>query len=457
MISRLILALSIGFSGTQASLASPEPSTAALSLETVYQLAVDQAPSLAIAQYRVDSAEAQSADARGSLLPQLSLFGEWSENKISYDGSLSALYGRQNYPGERYGFQARQALFNVAAFREMQRRRTLFDRSESDLSVAKMELIMVVTNAYLSVLIADDTVKQFAMESEALQKQLKEAEALYARALLPLTQVLETQTRSETVKADLIEAEGNAAIAREELTEIIGQRNFELMPIADSITLLARMASPEQAVAQALENSPAVSAAEEGRDAAELGVKREKGSWWPEVSLVVNQQYSDVGFDNQTSPARTTDSVSISVSYPLIRGGSGSARIRGAWADYYVAKEELIGTKRLVETQTRSALVRLDAAEKRVRAAQQALDTSEVTVTATQKSVKAGTARVTDVLLALAQRTRAQGDRLFANQQRIMAWLELELMMGNAPDTVAPVLSDALLSKAAVSATTLSQ
>ena len=76
---------------------------------------------------------------------------------------------------------------------------------------------------------------------------------------------------------------------------------------------------------------------------------------------------------------------------------------------------------------------------------------------ATQKSVKAGTARVTDVLLALAQRTRAQRDRLFANQQRIMAWLELELMMGHAPDTVAPVLSDALLSTAAVSATTVSQ
>ena len=85
----------------------------------------------------------------------------------------------------------------------MQRRRTLFDRSESDLAVAKIELIMLVTSAYLSVLVADDTVKQFAMESEALQKQLEEAEALYARALLPLTQVLETQTRSETVKSHI--------------------------------------------------------------------------------------------------------------------------------------------------------------------------------------------------------------------------------------------------------------
>ena len=85
MIFRLILALWIGLFGTQITLAAPQPSTAALSLEAVYQLAIDQAPSLAIAKYQVDSAEAQRADARGSLLPQLSLFGEWSENKLSYD------------------------------------------------------------------------------------------------------------------------------------------------------------------------------------------------------------------------------------------------------------------------------------------------------------------------------------------------------------------------------------
>jgi outer membrane protein TolC len=90
-------------------------------------------------------------------------------------------------------------------------------------------------------------------------------------------------------------------------------------------------------------------------------------------------------------------------------------------------------------------------------AAQQALDAANVNVSAAQKSVKAGAARVTDVLFALAQRTRAQRDRFFAEQQRIMAWLELELITGSEPGAVAPVLSDALLSTAAVSATVAGQ
>ena len=428
-----------------------------MSLEIIYGLAVDHAPSLAIAQFRSQAAKAESAEARGAVLPQLSLFGEWSENNLSYDGPLTAVYGEQDYPGERYGFQARQTLFNMSQFREVQRRDALFDRSENDIAQAEIELLAQVADAYLTVLIADNTVTQFRVESEALQKQLDEAKALYSRALIPLTQVLETQTRSETVTADLIEAEGDAAIARERLTELIGIRDFKLMDIAEAVVLTARMATPEQAVAEALQNSPAVAAAKDNVAAAEFAIKREKGSWWPEVSLIFNQQYSDVGFDNLTSPPRTTESVSIAVNYPLIQGGAGAARIRGAWAEYYATKEELEGVKREVETQTRSAWVRLNAANKRIVAAQQAVDTATVNVTAAQKSVKAGTARVTDVLFALAQRTRAQRDRFYAEQQRIMAWLELELITGSTPSAVAPLLSDALLSTAAVSATAAGQ
>ena len=259
------------------------PSSAALSLEAAYQLATDQRV-LAIAQYRVDSAEAQMAEARGAVLPQLSLFGEWSENNLRYDGALGALYDDQDYPGERYGFQARQTLFNMSQFRELQRRDALFDRSGSDLAQAEIELLAQVTDAYITVLVADNTVSQFQVESEALEKQLAEAQALYSRALIPLTQVLETQTRSETVKADLIEAEGGAAIARERLTELIGVRDFELMDIAEEVSLTARMVTAEQAVAEALLNSPAVAAAEDSADAAEFGIKREQGSWLPEVS-----------------------------------------------------------------------------------------------------------------------------------------------------------------------------
>ena len=155
-----LLTILLGLSSGQA-LANSEPSVPTMSLEAVYALAVDHAPSLAIARYRVDSAKALSSEARGAVLPQVSLFGEWSENTLSYSGPGAGLYADQDYSGERYGVSVRQTVFNMSRFREIQRRGALFDRSESDLALAEIELLAEVTDAYLRVVIADETVKQF--------------------------------------------------------------------------------------------------------------------------------------------------------------------------------------------------------------------------------------------------------------------------------------------------------
>ena len=72
-----------------------------------------------------------------------------------------------------------------------------------------------------------------------------------------------------------------------------------------------------------------MAAAKENIEAAQFGIKKEQGAWWPEVSDI-QPQFSDVGFDNLTSP-RTTESVSIAVHYPLVQGGAGVAN-QGAWA-----------------------------------------------------------------------------------------------------------------------------
>ena len=145
MIART-LSVVIGLWAFQ-SVANAQAIDSAMSLETAYSFAMDQAPSLAMARYRVDSAEAQSAVARGSVLPQLSLFGEWSENTLSYDGPLSAIYSEQDYPGERYGFQVKQTVFSMARFREVQRNDRLVDRSKFDLDQAEIDLLGAVTRA----------------------------------------------------------------------------------------------------------------------------------------------------------------------------------------------------------------------------------------------------------------------------------------------------------------------
>ena len=55
---------------------------AEFSLQEAYELARDSYPQLAIARLRVDGAEADKDEAQGRFFPQVSLFGEWSQNKV---------------------------------------------------------------------------------------------------------------------------------------------------------------------------------------------------------------------------------------------------------------------------------------------------------------------------------------------------------------------------------------
>ena len=434
-LAGLLLLLPLLFLAPQVNAAS------AITLLEAYDRARDSAPELAIARYRVDGAESQRDVAKGRVMPQVSVFGQWSENRVEYRGGLIP---DQRYPGERYGFQASQSLINMSNWMEYDRQKALVDVSEQELKVTESQLLGALAEAYLNVLLSDADLAQFETELEALEQQLEEANALYERSLLPITQVLETQTRADTLRADVIAARGQSAIARENLIALVGTRDIEAMAIAERVSLSSTAGSAADAAIMAFESSPEVAAAEEAVLAARKSIAREKGSWVPNVDLIVSSQYSDVGFDNLTSPPRTSDSIQISVNYPLFEGGAGSARLRGAWAEFYTAQQQVEAAKRAGETRARSAWVQLQAASERVNAARQAVKTSKTNLDASRKAVKAGTARVTDVLLAMAQNTRAERDLSAARFQRAMGWLELELATGVDPVVLAPRLSNAL-------------
>ena len=415
------------------------------SLLDVYNLARESDTNLAIARFQVDGASAQRDIARGKFFPQVSLFADLSQNKVRYeDGPLEQLPA-QEYPGERYGLQLRAPLFNMRSFREYERQDALVDQATEQLAVAESELLGSVVQAYLLALLTAETVQRFQAELTALEKQLEEANALYERSLLPVTQVLETQTRVDGLQADLVDAEGQADLAAEQLALLIGVRGIKLRSVSDHISLMSNVGDVEQAAEVAIGSDPAVAAANDALNAARKGISRERGSWFPEVDFVYTSQYSDVGFDNLTSPPRSSESYSISMRYPLFEGGAGSARLRAAWAEFYSAQQGVEAAKRQASSRAIAAWLNLQTASKRIQAARQASKTAGVNVEAAQRAVRVGTARVTDVLIALAQNTRAKRDLSEARFQRVVGWLELELATGADPEILATRLSDALL------------
>ncbi len=424
--------------------ASAEKSVDSISFGDAYLLARDSNPQLAIAGYKVDGMRAERDVARGTFLPQVSIFGDWSENKVRYEASALSQLPSQDYPGERYGLQLRSPLLNMKAYREYERQGALVGQSERELEVAESQLLSLVVEVYLNLLLAKENLTQLESELAALERQLEEATALYDRSLLPITRVLETQTRLDILGADIINARGGVALSEQRLAQLVGLEHAEPMQIEERIALMSTLRNADQAVVLALQFDAATAAARKGVSAAQKAVEREKGSWWPNIDFIYTSQYSDVGFDNLTSPPRSSESYSVSIRYPLFEGGAGSARLRAAWAGYYSAQQNLEATRRETEGRARTAWVNLEVATKREEATRQSVATADTNLDATRKAVRAGTANVTDVLMALAQRTRARRDLTEARFQRAMGWVELMLVTGEDPVALAAKLSAAL-------------
>lgn len=413
-----------------------------LSLIDAYNLARANATDLAIARYRLDGAEAERDVALGQILPQASLFGQWSKNKVDFDiGPASYV---EDYRGERYGFQVKQPLINVAAGQEVRRFNEIYRQSQENLSVAESTLVSDLVEAFFNVLLADTQVVQLQSELTALESQLEEATALHARSLLPVMEVLETQTRLDSLRSDVIKATGDLAIAKESLITLTGTRGAEPQSIQENISLMSRFSSPEDVVSLAIQSNPEMAAAEAAVKAAKLGVDRERGRWIPNIDLTYSYQFSDVGFDNLASPPRDSTTIAVGFNYPLFEGGAGAARLRGAWSEYYVAKAQMDATRLTLEARARSSWLNLQSLSEYLVASRQAVKSAEVNVDAVLKATKAGTARPSEVLVALARNTRANLEASAAKLKFAAGWLEVELASGSDPELLVKSLSSAL-------------
>lgn len=414
------------------------------SLLEVYEIARQSDPGLGFSRYQVDGSKAMRDVAQGQMFPQVSLFGDWSDNKVRYEDTQLGAIPNQEYPGERYGLQLRAPIFNIKSWREFERRQALVSQSEQELGLAEADLLAQVSAAYLEVLLGTEDLLAFEAELSALEGEYAQAQALYDRALISITSVLEAQTRLDGLRADAVQAKGQLAIARERLIQKVGIRDVNTLPIVSEIMLPAKIASPESAAALAIRSNKAVAARAEAVAAAKKGVAREKGTWWPEIDFVYSSQYSDVGFDNLTSPPRSSESYSVSFRYPIFEGGAGSARLRGAWAEFYGAQQQLEEAKRTASGEARAAWLNYQAMNEKVAAATQAFKTAEVNAEMAKEAASRGVGRVADVLVALAQRTRSQRLLNQARFERALIWLELELATGSDPLELAVTLSEAL-------------
>ncbi len=198
--------------------AVPGPAQAASLLE-IYQQALQSDPQIHEAEARRLAALEARPQARGVLLPQLSVGGDWTKSEfdgtsveIDSDGSIGSLSSASESEVKRWQFTLRQTLFRWDQVVNLKRADKLVAKAEAQREAAQQDLIVRVAQRYFDVLAAEDRLTSIHADRTAIARQLEQAKQRFEVGLIAITAVQESQAAYDQSVANEIAAK---AVARD--------------------------------------------------------------------------------------------------------------------------------------------------------------------------------------------------------------------------------------------------
>jgi len=397
----------------------------AQSLLDFYRQALGTNPSVRTRAFGVEQSKAQEALAASKLLPQVVGTGNYNWNDFRQSG-LDA----RRYTGVRADVQARQPLLDLAAYFKLQGAHRVVAQSEQQQEAARMVLGGEVVERYLTVLEAEDEIRNLRAERQEVESQLKRLRFMRERELVKVTDVYEVEAYYQGLLTRDIEARNARAVALERLRETTGLAAKRVAPLARE-NFPPVPGREEDWVRDAARNNPTLVALQHAIDAARELIESGRSEHLPKLSVTASRTYSDQGYDNRLVPRYMVDTVGVQLVIPLYEGGRVQATVREATARYEMAREQHERARREIEGDTRTAylgavanLARIGSTNQEVRALERVLD-------AQQKSYRLGVSTLLDVLIVRRRLFKARSDQSKARYDYIRDLTLLRVRAGS--------------------------
>ena len=411
-------------------------------LTDIYESALQNDPVLRAARASFNADRENKNIARGALLPQLSVSGEFTQTEINDDTlSVVSTSGLIDTDETSYGLSLNQAIFDMPSWYSFQSGKAFSESAQAQFSADQQSLIIRVSEAYFNVLRAYDNQQTRDAEERAIQRQLEQTRERFEVGLLPVTDVHEAQAVFDDAAVNSLEARGALNIAFEGLQVLTGDNHKVLAGLTETFAATnPEPLSNQEWVDFAIGNNFQLKVAKLGKDAAYNSAKAATAARLPKVSGRVNYFDSDTDGTRYTSPFESQQdghSVVISVTMPIWMGGSVDAQRRQAKQRSIASDEGYIATKRNTVQAARSLHQLVLTNTARVKARKQSITSADSALQATQAGYEVGTRNIVDVLVA--QRTVYQARRNYSNARYdyILSMMRLKEVAGQlSPEDV---------------------
>src|SRR6188508_149984 len=207
----------------------------------VYQDAVQNDPLIREAEARREAALEVKPQARGLLLPQVNIDGQWAQSDSDSNSTFTQAVDQDGNPATppviaivnneqssdqdawNYRAEATQTLFRWDQWQALKRADSQVALAEANYRAAQQDLLLRVSQAYFDVLAAEDTLSAADATLQAVTRQLEQAEKRFEVGLIAITDVQESRAAHDSATAAVIAAKRVLASTQEVLRELTGE------------------------------------------------------------------------------------------------------------------------------------------------------------------------------------------------------------------------------------------
>lgn len=426
-------------------------------LYQVYQQAMVKDPTINRAQAERDSAFAGISISRAALLPQISGSISYTDGTSEFartrdDGSFEVLSSDSTTLG--MGLNLSLSLYDHSNWIAMDRAEKVAQQSDTNFAVSKQDLILRTTQAYLAILRALDSLEFVQAEKRAIERQLEQTKQRFEVGLTAITDVHEAQANFDNTVSQVILAENQVELRREELREITGKYHDDISVLNTERFTAVR---PEPAkvddwLSIADEQSLDLLVRRLAKDIAKDDIESVKSGHYPTLSLNASASRDDqettlLGATTNL-PITNSHSIGITLSVPIYQGGSVSARTEQARYNYVAVSEDLELTHRSTVRSVRSSYNAVNASIAGIRALEQSVVSAESALKATEAGFDVGTRTIVDVLDSTRNLYNAKSNLAGARYDFINSVLTLKRAAGNLTENDIVAINKGLMPSA---------
>jgi outer membrane protein len=414
----------------------------------VYEDATHNDPQIRAADANRLAQREARPQAWAALLPQLTGSASWTKDKN--DGTQSSLLFDPaiNPPvplnlstdstAKQWGLNLRQSIFSWSNLATLKQSGNEVAQAEATYRAAQQNLMLRVSQAYFTVLSAQDNLDAQQASLESIARQLDQANKRFDVGLIAITDVEEAKAARDTAAAAVIAAKRTLATTGDQLSEITGQKYESLSKPGDAMPLNnPDPASEDKWVEVSMDQNLTLVSSRLAAEIARDNVRIAFGGHLPEIDLVASRVRTNTDetetFEGSSLalPSTTTDKrYAFQINVPIFSGGLTQSRVRQAQYQWIAAKETVVQNSRAAERQARDAYLGVISGISRVQALRQALESSQTALKATEAGYEVGTRTAVDVLNSRRLLVQAQTDYSGSRYDYILSIIQLRLAAG---------------------------